>query len=285
MLQQEKLASIGQLAAGMAHEINNPVGFVISNLNTLKENARDIVALMECYQRLADLVETDGSPGEGVADQLAVIESLRQRVDIDFIIKDTDCLVAESLEGAKRVQHIVQNLRDFTHPGVDAPEGVDLNNCLDTTLILLSKQLPQTVSFRRDYGVLPPLTCHLREMNQALFNILKNAVQAVAKDDDGDGDGEITIRTRADKDVLRISISDNGQGMPPETAGRVFDPFFTTREVGSGAGLGLTQAYNSVRSHGGQIEVQSRVGAGSTFIVILPLNQAQKRPATEADRR
>jgi signal transduction histidine kinase len=169
------------------------------------------------------------------------------------------------------VQQIVQNLRDFTHPGIDARESVDINQCLETTLTLLANHLPPAVSLRRDYEPLPSVRCHLREINQALFNILKNALQAVG------AEGEITVQTRADTGGVRIGISDNGQGMPPEVVQRVFDPFFTTREVGGGTGLGLTQAYNSVKSHGGWIEVKSQVDAGSSFTLLLPRDSDEKR--------
>jgi signal transduction histidine kinase len=277
MLQQEKLAAIGQLAAGMAHEINNPVGFVISNLNTLRDNVGDMVAMLAQYRQLADQVAGEGRADEALSLQMASIEALGHRIDIDFLTEDMDTLIGESLEGAGRVQQIVQNLRDFTHPGIDARESVDINQCLETTLTLLANQIPQTVSLRRDYQSLPSLKCHLREINQALFNILKNALQAVGEE------GCITIRTRVDTGGVRIDIGDNGVGMPPEIVQRVFDPFFTTREVGGGAGLGLTQAYNSVKSHGGRIEVKSRIGSGSTFTLVLPEDRGEK-PSAATDQ-
>jgi signal transduction histidine kinase len=268
LLQQEKMASIGQLAAGMAHEINNPVGFVVSNLHTLKSNTDDLCALIREYQELVDLTATElgGLKNAGpIEEKLSSIDQLRNTIDIDFVVEDTADLIGESLDGAKRVKDIVQSLQNFTHPSVENAESADLNQCLDTTLSVLSSQLGAQVNIQRDYAPLPPLKCHMRDVNQAFFNIIKNAIQAV------DAAGEITLRTRRLGDEVAVSISDNGFGIDAGILGRLFDPFFTTREVGAGAGLGLTQAYNTVRSHGGEITVQSAPGEGSTFTVKLPL--------------
>jgi two-component system, NtrC family, sensor kinase len=273
LLQQEKMASIGQLAAGMAHEINNPVGFVISNLNTLKTNADDLCTLIGHYQKLTEVLAAlplGSERSKQIEAALAHIDRLRDAIDIDFVVGDMDNLISESIDGAKRVKEIVQSLQDFTHPSVEKAENTDLNHCLDTTLAVLSSQIKANVTIRRDYTLLPTLKCHVRDINQAFFNMLKNAIQAV------DEDGQITICTRQVEDEVIVSITDNGIGVDAGLLGRLFDPFFTTREVGAGAGLGLTQAYNTIRSLGGEIRVKSVVGRGSTFTVTLPIRLGQQ---------
>jgi two-component system NtrC family sensor kinase len=269
MLQQEKMASIGQLAAGMAHEINNPIGFVISNLSTLKSSTKDMAALIDLYDQLAKQIEAQTVHGNGetpTKKKLLKIETLRKQTDIEFIMEDTVDLISESLEGAKRVKDIVQNLRNFTHPGIETVETTNINDCLEATLAVLSNLYAPDIEIDRQFGQIPNITCNIREINLVFFNILKNAFQAVKKS------GRITIRTDHDGDSVRVSFTDTGEGIEKEHLGRIFDPFFTTRQVGDGAGLGLTQAYNAVQSYGGVIKVESAKGAGSTFIVNMPIN-------------
>jgi signal transduction histidine kinase len=269
MLQQEKMAAIGQLAAGMAHEINNPVGFVISNLNTLSATTRDLTDLIDEYQKLTALLTErapDGSTARQIKHQMAAIARHVEELDFDFVLEDTANLIDESLDGAKRVKIIVENLRKFTHPSIETAEKLDINACLDTTLAILSGNVPSQVNISRRYGDLPRVTGHLREINQVLFNLLKNALQAA-----GD-QGHIIITTAADEKALHIRVSDTGPGISAENIGKLFDPFFTTREVGSGMGLGLFHAYAIVKTHGGTISVDSNPGAGATFTVRLPLD-------------
>jgi signal transduction histidine kinase len=273
LLQQEKMASIGQLAAGVAHEINNPVGFVISNLNTLKASSEDLADLIGSYRRLTALLSAktkDSGTVRQIREQMAVIDRRIEDIDLDFIIEDTASLIDESLDGAKRVKIIVQNLRDFTHPSIETAESVDLNNCLETTLAMLSSHTMPEVKISRKYGAIPQVTCHLREINHALFNILKNAFQSVGEQ------GEITISTTAEEEAVTVRIADTGTGIDPEHLSSIFDPFFTTREVGSGTGLGLFQAYSTVKSHGGTIAVDSEIGSGSTFTVTIPMEGIEK---------
>ena len=263
MLQQEKMAAVGQLAAGMAHEINNPMGFIISNLNTLKSTTGDVAELIARYQRLAgDLDPAAGS--SAVAAHLAAIDRHSDAMDLDFILEDTQSLIDESLDGAKRVKIIVQNLRDFTHPSVDSAESVNVNDCLDTTLAILSSHVSPAVTIHRQYREVPLVRCRLREINQVFFNILKNGFQAV------DDQGTVTIATDSDPDGVIVRISDNGPGIPAADQDRIFDPFFTTREVGEGTGLGLFNAYNSIKTLGGTITVTSPPGAGCTVIIRIP---------------
>jgi signal transduction histidine kinase len=268
MLQQEKMASIGQLAAGMAHEINNPVGFVISNLNTLKITSGDLATLIGHYRQFTAILSgkpTDGGTIRQIRERMAAIDRVIEEIDLDFILADTGSLIEESLDGAKRVKIIVQNLKDFTHPSVDTAESVDINDCLDTTLAILSSYAMPDVRIIRQYGAIPRVSCCLREINQVFFNILKNAFQAV-----GDR-GEITLGTTADGRAVSVCIADTGPGIEQKHLARIFDPFFTTREVGSGTGLGLFQAYSTVKGSGGSIMVDSTAGKGSTFTVTIPM--------------
>ena len=268
MLQQEKMASIGQLAAGMAHEINNPVGFVISNLTTLNTTIRELTDLLEAYSKLTALITEPGeSTARQIKSQLAAIAQLIEEMDLDFVLKDTVSLIDESLDGAKRVKIIVENMRNFTHPSIDTPEKLDINDCLETTLAILSGNVPSQVKIDRRYGDISRVSGQLREINQVFFNVLKNALQAVGEQ------GRITITTAADEKAVLVHVADSGPGIDAANIGKLFDPFFTTREVGSGTGLGLFQAYSIIKTHGGSISVNSRPGKGATFSVRLPMDK------------
>ena len=265
MLQQEKMASIGQLAAGIAHEINNPVGFVISNLNTLSDTTREVTALLDAYGKLTTLLsDPDGSTARQIKNQLAVIAERIEEMDLGFIVEDTVNLIGESLDGARRVKTIVDNMRDFTHPSIDTPEKLDINQCLETTLSVLSGNIPSQVKISCHYGEVPRINGRLREVNQVFFNVLKNALQAVGEK------GHITITTADDEKGVHIHIKDSGPGIPAADMEKLFDPFYTTREVGSGTGLGLFQAYSIVKTHGGHIFANSSPGKGATFTIRLP---------------
>jgi two-component system NtrC family sensor kinase len=187
-------------------------------------------------------------------------------MEIESVLNDVAELIPESLEGARRVQVIVQNLRDFTHPSVESRESADINRCLDATLAILAPQIPAGVAIAKAYQPLAQISCYLREINQVFYQILRNALQATG------AQGRIAIATRADGQQVEIRIADSGPGIPPEHHGRIFDPFFTTREVGQGTGLGLHLAHRIVRKHGGDIAVASPPGQGATLIVRLPLN-------------
>ncbi|WP_054692504.1 ATP-binding protein [Desulfosarcina cetonica] len=267
LFQQEKMAAIGQLAAGMAHEINNPIGFIISNLNTLKGSTAELVLLITRYRKLADLLigQTGTAAASQIKTQLTAITQLIREMDLDFVIEDTQSLIEESLDGAKRVNIIVENLRDFAHPSIERTESVNFNTCLDTTLAMLSSHVQPGVNVHREYGDIPEITCHLREINYVFFNILKNAIQAVGHQ------GSVTLRTAEDGNHVVVAVTDTGVGIAEDDQANIFDPFFTTREVGDGTGLGLFHAYNSVKSLGGTIGVESAPDRGSTFTIRIPV--------------
>lgn len=262
LLQSEKMASIGQLAAGVAHEINNPVGYIHSNLGTLQEYVGALFALLAAY---ADALQAD----DPAASRQALAEK-RERLDIDFITGDLPQLLEESREGIERVTKIVQDLKDFSRIGPDEPmRPSDIQKGLESTLNIVWNDLKYKVRIEKYYSPLPPVECHASEINQVLMNLLINAGQAIHER------GTIVLATGADDGEAWISISDSGCGMPDEVLQRIFDPFYTTKPIGRGTGLGLAICYSIIAKHNGRIEVSSRLGTGSTFRVVLPVSQPE----------
>ncbi|WP_374486792.1 histidine kinase [Zoogloea sp.] len=265
LLQSEKLASIGQLAAGVAHEINNPICFVNSNLGTLKDYAAKLLDVLAIYESCAKRFQAD-------TETAARLEQARRAADIDFLREDMAPLIEESLEGTERVRVIVQDLRDFSRVGESVREWTNLHGCIDSTLNVVRNEIKYKADVVRDYDELPLVECLPSQLNQVFMNLLVNAAQAI------ETHGTITLRTRADGDRVRISISDTGCGIPSENLARIFDPFFTTKPVGKGTGLGLSLCYGIVERHGGHIEVDSMPGRGSTFTVVLPVSRPVTSP-------
>ncbi|MGV8940420.1 MAG: ATP-binding protein [Lysobacter sp.] len=260
LLQSEKMASIGQLAAGVAHEINNPVGYVHSNLGTLQEYVSSLLALLDAY--------AEALQDEDPASQRESLQAMRLRLDIDFITGDVPQLLVESREGIERVTKIVQDLKDFSRIGPDEPmRPSDVQKGLESTLNIVWNDLKYKVTVEKYYGLLPLVECHASEINQVLMNLLINAGQAIHER------GVLVLATGADDGEVWISISDSGCGMPDEVLQRIFDPFYTTKPIGRGTGLGLAIGYSIIAKHHGRIEVSSRLGIGSTFRVVLPVSQ------------
>jgi len=260
LLQSEKMASIGLLAAGVAHEINNPIGYVHSNLGTLHEYIGALFALIECQD---EALQSSGPPAA-----LQDLRAQRERLDIDFILGDLPKLMAESREGIERVTKIVQDLKEFSYVGRGDPmRPSDLHKGLESTLNIVWNDLKYKVRVDKHYGDLPLVECHLSEINQVLMSLLINAGQAI------EHRGTIVLTTGAEDGEAWISIADSGCGIPAEALPRIFDPFFTSKPIGRGTGLGLAIAYSIVSKHHGRIEVSSEVGVGSTFRVVLPVVQ------------
>lgn len=262
VVHQEKMASIGQLAAGVAHEINNPMGYISSNLSSLSKYADRLDEYIAALQ--GSLYECEGHPG------LAELDLLRQRLKVDYIISDIRELVNESLDGATRVKRIVQDLKSFSR--IDQSEGTpaNLNDVLESTINIAWNELKYIAAIERNFSEIPSIVCHPQQLNQVFLNLLVNAAQAMEKQ------GVITLRTWNDDANLFVSVTDVGKGMPEEVRRRIFDPFFTTKDPGSGTGLGLSISADIVHKHGGEITVESEVGRGTTFTVSLPLAAAEK---------
>ena len=268
LYQSDKMASVGQLAAGVAHEINNPTGFVNSNLKTLSGYIHDIKDLMSCYASIMKALE-DGEDGlKPIAPQLfakyAETRDIEQKADIDYVIDDIEDIINDCLEGTGRIKKIVADMKEFAHPGEDDMKLVNINKGLDTTLNVIQNEIKYKAEVVKEYGDLPSVLCYPQQLNQVFMNILVNAAQSI------EGEGEIKIQTRTDDEWVEIRISDNGSGIEPENLPQIFDPFFTTKDVGEGTGLGMNVAYNIIRKHNGTIEAQSEVGEGTVFIIRIP---------------
>jgi len=257
LLQSEKLASIGQLAAGVAHEINNPIGFVNSNLGTLRKYVDQLLGLLDEYALLEPTIAPE---------QQEHINAAKQRADLDFMREDLTLLIAQSMEGAARVRRIVQDLRDFSRPAESEWQTVDLHIGLESTLNVANNEIKYKAKVVREYGDLPLIECLPFQLNQVFLNLLVNAAQAIVEH------GVITVRTYSEGDWVSIAVTDTGCGMSAEVRDHIFEPFFTTKPVGKGTGLGLSVAYGIVEKHGGHIDVVSGPGQGSTFIVRLPVS-------------
>lgn len=251
LLQSEKMAAIGQLAAGVAHEINNPVGFVNSNLGTLKTYVSQLLNVISAYEA-------------GVPDE---ISAARKKADLDFLREDLPSLVAESQEGLSRVTKIVQDLKDFSHVDQAEHQRADLNAAIESTLNVVWNELKYKAEIIRELGDIPPVDCVPAQINQVFMNLLVNAAQAIEQQ------GKIYVRSGTENKQVWFEVEDTGQGMTEEVRNRIFEPFFTTKPVGKGTGLGLSISYDIiVKKHGGQLDVRSTPGQGTCFRLSLPLD-------------
>lgn len=259
--QSEKMAAMGQLAAGVAHEINNPVGFVSSNLQTLETYLQDLFDLINGYEQIRQQAGNEPS--------YADIDQLRKKMDFDFLRKDIFDLLRESKDGVARVRKIIQDLKDFSHASDTEWLWADIHKGLDSTLNIVWNELKYKCKVSKHYGDLPQIKCLPSQLNQVFMNLLVNAAQAI----ETQGDIDITTE-RAGSDAVKISFHDTGKGIPPEIIEKVFAPFFTTKPVGKGTGLGLSVSSGIIERHQGKLEVTSEVGKGSTFVITLPVEPA-----------
>ena len=259
LLQSEKMASVGQLAAGVAHEINNPIGFVNSNLGTLKHYIADLLKTLSVYEEYE---------GELKEETRGVLAELKRKIDLVYMTEDIGNLLSESIDGMQRVKRIVQDLKDFSHVDGAEMQLADLEQGLDSTLNVVWNELKYKSEVVKEYGGIPKILCMPAQLNQVFMNLLTNAGQAI------ESHGRITVRTGQEGQNVWVEVEDTGMGIKPEHLDRIFDPFFTTKPVGKGTGLGLSLSYGIVQKHGGRIEVKSEPGKGTVFRVVLPQHPA-----------
>jgi signal transduction histidine kinase len=259
-MQAEKMASIGQLAAGVAHEINNPIGFVLSNFRSLERYMADIFGVIAAYEAAEPLL-ADGA-------ELVNLRRAKANAELDFVKEDVKQLLVESGDGLDRVKRIVQDLKDFSRVGENEWQTADLIRGLESTLNVVRNEIKYKAEVVKRYGPMPEIECMPSQLNQVFMNLLVNAAHAISER------GTITIVAETVGDEVCITVTDTGSGIAPDVLGRIFDPFFTTKPVGQGTGLGLSLSYSIVRRHGGRIDVESEPGVGTTFRVWLPIRQA-----------
>lgn len=261
LLQSEKMASIGQLTAGLVHEINNPIGFVSSNLGTLRHYVTGLLKLISAYEA------EEAGLGEEARKRL---EARKQEAELEVLREDALEVVTESTEGLRRVRQIIRDLTEFSHVSDAHWQRADLHKGLDSTLTIVHNEVKYVAEVVREYGELPEVECLPSQLNQVFLNMLVNAAQAITRPR-----GRITVRTgRSGEEHVFVEIEDTGEGIAPENLTRIFDPFFTTKPVGKGTGLGLALSYSIVTRHRGRIEVRSQPGEGTTFRIVLPVNQS-----------
>jgi signal transduction histidine kinase len=268
LVHTEKMASLGQLAAGIAHELNNPAGFIYGNMDILGGYLSHLQNLLGVYEKVTL-----------TANDTQTVNFLKTEIRYDKLIGDLDSIIADCREGSERICDVVKNLRLFSRLDEAEIKKIDIHSGIDSTVRLLSRYFSGgQLSIRRDYSNLPLINCYAGQLNQVWMNLLVNAAQAVSDH------GEVGIATRFDEDSVIVSISDNGTGIPEDQLSRIFDPFFTTKPVGEGTGLGLSISYGIIERHRGTINVESQVGVGTTFTVRIPISQNESDLAEITDK-
>lgn len=264
LVESEKMASLGQLTAGIAHEINNPINFVTANIKPLK---RDVDMMFDAFTFIENISLSEAS----TEDKQKQIEEYKEELDFDYLIIEINDLLKGIREGASRTAEIVKGLKIFSRLDEDDLKVANINEGLDSTLIIANNLLNNNIKVIREYGDIPHIECYAGKLNQVFLNIISNGAYAVQKQFGDHAGGEIVIKTTNDDEFIYISIKDNGTGMDDKTQKKIFEPFFTTKDVGEGTGLGMSIAYNTVKKHNGNIQLHSAAGEGTEFILQLPV--------------
>ncbi|OOZ40710.1 hypothetical protein BOW53_06795 [Solemya pervernicosa gill symbiont] len=263
MVHSEKMAAIGQLSAGVAHEINNPVGYINSNLNTLESYIKDLMCLLSSYEHIEKLL-----PENHVA--VEELLALKREIDLGYLSKDIAEIIKDCQHGAERVKEIVRDLKDFAHPDMDDWQWANLHSGIDSTINVVWNELKYKVEVIKEYGDVPNIECLPSQLNQVWMNLLVNASHAIEER------GVIIVRTgMVDEERLYVEMEDDGSGMDPAYVDKIFDPFFTTKPLGKGTGLGLSIAFGIIEKHRGSVGVDSELGRGTCFRIELPISHVQ----------
>jgi two-component system NtrC family sensor kinase len=244
-----KMASLGQLVAGVAHELNNPIGFIYSNMAHLRD-------YVDKLKKVLDVAEKNPEQ----------LNKIKEQVEFSYIIEDLPRIVESVEDGARRTRDIVIGLRNFSRLDEAQLKRVNIHEGIDNTVTLLAGELKNRIKVHKKFGKLPEVKCYASQLNQVFMNIITNAAQAI------EGNGDIWIKTEKEADWAVISIRDNGKGIPDEVVDKIFDPFFTTKPIGQGTGLGLSLTYGIVQRHGGQIQVLTKMGEGTEFVIRIPID-------------
>jgi two-component system NtrC family sensor kinase len=259
LIQSEKMASVGVLTAGIAHELNNPINFVSGNVYPLQKDLDEVFSIIEKYDEAIQENNLEGF--------FTDVEELKDKMEFSFLIKEIFSLLKGIEEGANRSSEIIKGLRSFSRLDDEMCQFYDIHEGIDSTLVLLQNKIKDKITVRKDYGEFDGLECFPSKLNQVIMNIITNSIQAM------DGEGELFIQTVSSAIGIKIIIKDNGKGMTPEVKEHIFDPFFTTKDVGQGTGLGLSISYGIIEKHNGNIDVISEPGKGTEFIISLPRTQ------------
>ncbi|WP_432714068.1 7TM diverse intracellular signaling domain-containing protein [Pedobacter sp.] len=264
LVDAEKMAALGQLTAGIAHEINNPINFVTSNIKPLELDIKDLKEVISMYEAIdynADIIK-----------QLERIEAFKKQIDLKFVNEEIASLLSGISEGAKRTAEIIRSLRNFSRIDESDTKPVDLNEGLDSTLVLIRSTFPHQLKIKKEYGDIPPVDCMPGKINQVFMNLITNAVHAIKSKPILQDEEFLTVKTWREDNLVKISIKDTGSGMPDEVKQKIFEPFYTTKDVGEGTGLGLSIVFRIIENHQGSIDVLTKINQGTEFIITLPLH-------------
>lgn len=268
LVQSEKMASLGQMVAGVAHEINTPLGYVRNNVQLLQDLVEPIMALAEAQARLGACMADPEVSQEQLEAALLEVQQSTEQAAPEYFAADFTPLIEDTLYGVDQIAELAVSLKDFARLDRAMTEAVDLNECVANALVIARSALKDKVQVVTRLEQLPAITCTPSQINQVLLNLLTNAAQAMEQP------GKILIRSWAEEGQVHLSLQDNGRGMPKEVQQRIFDPFFTTKAVGEGTGLGLAISYKIIQEHGGRIRFVSQPGRGTRFLISLPIRQA-----------
>jgi signal transduction histidine kinase len=271
LVQSEKMASLGQMVAGIAHEINTPLGYVQNNVTVGQELFGQVHAMMAGYGALVDSLLDGQATEEQISLQMGQVASMRAGTDAFAMLGEMQGLMADSLYGIAQISELVANLKNFSRMDAAATENTSLNDCIESALNIGRNVLKNRIEVVRELGDIPKITCSPSQLNQVFLNLFTNAAQAMADT------GRLSIRSWYEDGMVRVSVADTGNGIPPENLSRIFDPFFTTKPIGEGTGLGLAITHQIVQQHGGEIHVTSRPGEGTRFDIRLPAKASSRQ--------